>query len=324
MRRPGLAASAVCPFCTRRYAEPRPPSTCPDCPTFRSKWSFEWTHRRSGPVRPALHPDQVQATVRSLLRVATGWLTSQGENPASVPRAADEDLLRRVGLLVAKHDAEVPLARVGRSVLRRRDLAGASAVEQVAAIFRGALAGRMSVAQTVDAVSSSLMRVTSKDATPQKIFEWMKLKPENDEELKRWVSQRRGPLEAAIAVVQRFADRGRARRLLQSVTHGAQVPLNEGDDRLLGLVVEAQARGRAVGTVAIVKTGLAALGFSPTVVGKAVAVLLDAHRKEQALHDAASHDSAAPPPLAAGPSTSVSRKRKPRQAGRTARKKRRR
>lgn len=222
-----------------------------------------------------LNARQVYTAILSLLRVAATWLDAEKEGRSSEAANADAVLLDRVRRLLEAHQADTPLFRAGRNVIRRRDVAVVSAIESVIPVLKSVQKGTVTPVEAAVEVARVLRAVASSPVSPETVLENARdkpLAPSDGSGMKEWIRVKRGPVEAASALVQDLAARSRARRLLKGLDNGPAA-LSADDDKLVALTLEAKARGRVPGRIALVRTALLALGYSDSQAAEALPVL---------------------------------------------------
>jgi hypothetical protein len=146
---------------------------------------------RSDPPEP-LDRAELRAALLDLLRLAALWESGALARGRAETRAADERLLREVVRAIHEHqsgDKSVPVARVGKHLVRRIDLRLARVHERVAGILRG-LDGPIDD-EVLDALRAAFSSGGLKGITREKLAAAI-ARLSKGAEPTRWIRSRRG------------------------------------------------------------------------------------------------------------------------------------
>jgi hypothetical protein len=150
---------------------------------------------------------ELRAALLDLLRLAALWESGALRRGRAETRAADERLLAAVVNAIREHQSgekSVPIARVGRHVVRRVDLRLARVHERVSEVLRG-LDGPIDD-EVLDALRAAFSSGGLKAVTCEKLAATIERLSKGAEPA-RWIRSRRGPDQAAADLMSAVAPR---------------------------------------------------------------------------------------------------------------------
>lgn len=248
---------------------------------------------------------EAQGAVRSLLRLVAAWELAERKKLSNDVTVADEAVLLRVVNLLAKHEHLAPVAAVVREgktkkgktgpttryTPRRADVLQLRVQRQLVRAVDRLVAGRVQAIGFARAVARTL-KPYNPTVTMKQVLE-ATLTDEEDadtdvladtkgrtQSLRAWVTSEGGRVDAADTLMRKIG-RGSGPGRLRSERYGQIVRglLPEA----VGLkppppltALESKFKGGTIGTVALLKTALTALGYKPNRIDRAVAALLRA------------------------------------------------
>lgn len=222
---------------------------------------------RSDPPEP-LDRAELRAALLDLLRLAALWESGALRRGHAETRAADERLLRSVVQAIHEHQAgekSVPVARVGRHLIRRIDLRLARVHERVAGVLRG-LDGPIDD-EVLEQLRAAFSSGGVKGVTHERLTDAIERLSKGAEPA-RWIRSRRGPDQAAADLMSAVAPRsGRYVFLVKQM-------LPEETDSPVAL--ELEARGQVVSPREVTSYLLGLLrsvGHSPRAIARATEAL---------------------------------------------------
>ena len=211
---------------------------------------------------------ELRAALLDLLRLAALWESGALRRGLAETRAADERLLRDVVRAVHEHqtgEKSVPVARVGKHLVRRIDLRLARVHERVAGVLRE-LDGPIDD-EVLEQLRAAFSSGGVKGATKEKLAAAIERLSKGTEPA-RWIRSRRGPDQAAADLMSAVAPRsGRYVFLVKQM-------LPEETDA--PVVLEDEARGKVVSRrelTAYLLGLLRSVGHSPRAIARAMEAL---------------------------------------------------
>jgi hypothetical protein len=216
--------------------------------------------------------------VRALIALAATCIEANRTGKKSEALASDRKVFRSIARTLAEYQVSAPVGWVDRSVIQRRDLLLADVTAEISALLAGFRHGRLDALRFAGEAAKLLAPVVKQleapDVSPSAILAIARpsAAPSDDGcPLRAWITENRGPKAAAAALVGVISGRERSERGVRELSGLDQV---EGGLGLRGAEVEASARGRRPGAIALVKVALRSCGFHPDSIDAALAVLL--------------------------------------------------